>query len=89
MITSAAVRARINGELVTIPCHRHHQFFRIMKALHCDYDKNSVEQGFLYYDPMEEKELFVNREDAFRLAQKCGQIDKEKAGKTLFSEDIW
>lgn len=50
MIISAACRAIANGEKVIIPCHRHSNFFEIMKVLHCQYDKASVEQGFIDWD---------------------------------------
>ena len=56
MITSAACRATINGTLMVIPVHRHCDFFEIMKLLHCNYNKNEVEQGFIAYDPITRKQ---------------------------------
>ncbi len=89
MITSAACRATVNGEKVIIPCHRHSDFFEIMKVLHCQYDKASVEQGFLDWDWLEEKEEFVSRVEAFKRAQAANQIPRWKALTELFSEDLY
>ena len=89
MITSAAVRAQVNGEENIFKVMRHCDFFHWMKQLHCNYHKASVEQGFIYYDPYNEHEIFLNRVDAFKMAQKCGQIDKNRPVTSLFSEDLW
>lgn len=89
MITSAAVRAIVNGELVVIKCHRHCDFFEIMKLLHCDYDKTSVEQGFIAYDAKHRKEEFVNRVDAFIHAKECDQIQSLEPIASLYSEDLY
>lgn len=90
MITSAACRATINSnEVVTIKVHRHCDFFETMKFLHIDYDKNSIEQGFIAYDPKTRKEEFVNRVDAWLHARECGQIKSNEAIGTLYSEDLW
>ena len=89
MIISAACRVIVNGEKVIIPCHRHSDFFEIMKVLHCQYDKASVEQGFIAYNPKIRKEEFVNRVDAWLHARECGQIKSNEAIGTLYSEDLW
>lgn len=89
MIISAACRAIINGEKVIIPCHRHCDFFEIMKVLHCQYDKSSVEQGFIDWNELERKEEFVSRVEAFKRAQWANQIPKWKELTELFSEDLW
>ena len=85
MIISAAVKASVNGEKVIIPCHRHCDFFEIMHMLHCQYDKNSVEQGFIAWDGVEER--FVSRQEAAKIAYVCKQIDQPI--NTLYSEDLW
>lgn len=89
MIISAAVRATVNGEKVIIPCHRHSNFFEIMKILHCQYDKSSVEQGFIDWDELEQKEEFVSRAEAFKRAQTANQIPRWKEPTELFSEMLW
>lgn len=89
MIISAAVRANVNGEKVIIPCHRHSNFFEIMKVLHCQYDKASVEQGFIDWNDVEKKEEFVSRVEAFKRAQAANQIPSSRKVTELFSEDIW
>lgn len=89
MIISAACRATVNGEKVVIPCHRHCDFFAIMKVLHCQYDKASVEQGFIDWDELEQKEEFVSRIEAFKRAQTAYQIPRWKEPTELFSEMLW
>lgn len=89
MIISAACRAIVNGEKVIIPCHRHSNFFEIMKILHCQYDKSSVEQGFIDWNELERKEEFVSRAEAFKRAQWANQIPKWKEPTELFSEMLW
>lgn len=89
MIISAACRAIVNGEKVIIPCHRHCDFFEIMKVLHCQYDKSSVEQGFIDWNELDRKEEFVSRVEAFKRAQWANQIPKWKEPTELFSEDLW
>lgn len=89
MIISAACRAVVNGEKVIIPCHRHSNFYEIMKVLHCQYDKASVEQGFIDWDELERKEEFVSRVEAFKRAQTANQIPRWKEPAELFSEMLW
>lgn len=89
MIISAACRAVVNGEKVIIPCHRHCDFFEIMKVLHCQYDKASVEQGFIDWNELERKEEFVSRVEAFKRAQWADQLPRWKEPTELFSEDLW
>ena len=90
MITSAACRAIINNnEVVVIKCHRHCDFFETMKLLHVDYDKASVEQGFIDWNEEEQKEEFVSRVEAFKRAQISNQIPKWKEPTQLFSEDLY
>jgi len=89
MIISAAVRAKVNGEENIFPVHRHADFFDWIKMLHCQYNKNEVEQGFIAYDPKTEKEEFVNRVDAWLHARECGQIKSNEAIGTLYSEDLY
>ena len=89
MITSAAVRAKVNGEMNVFPVHRHCDFFLWMKLLHCDFDKNNVEQGFIEWNGKEER--FINRVEALKLARECHQkIDEDKIfGNELYSEALW
>ena len=87
MIESAACRAICNNETVVIKCHRHCDFFETMKLLHINYDKRSVEQGFIDWDGY--TEIFLNRVEAFKRAQMCGQIDKKEPLQELFSEMLW
>ena len=89
MIISAAVRAKVNGEENVFPVMRHSHFFDWMKMLHCQYNKNEVEQGFIAYDPKTRKEEFVNRVDAWLHARECGQIKSDKVIGTLYSEMLW
>lgn len=93
MIISAACRATVNGEKVIIPCHRHSNFYEIMKVLHCQYDKASVEQGFIDWDELEQKGEFVSRVEAAKIAEKCNQIlprmREEFNPNCLYSEDIY
>lgn len=89
MIISAACRAIVNGEKVIIPCHRHSNFFEIMKVLHCQYDKASVEQGFIDWDEFKRKEEFVSRTEAFKRAQWANQVPRWKEPTELFSEMLW
>ena len=55
MIISAAVKATVNGEENVFPVMRHADFFLWMKLLHCQYDKASVEQGFIDWNELEQK----------------------------------
>ena len=91
MIISAAVRATVNGEKIIIPCHRHSNFFEIMKVLHCQYDKANVEQGFIDWDTKQER--FVSRAEAAKIAAECNQIlshmKEEFNPNCLYSEDIY
>ena len=90
MIISAACRATVNNEKNVFPVMRHCNFFEWMKLLHCDYDKNSVEQGFIDWNEKERIERFVSREEAYQIALREGQL----SGPTdtpgfLFSENLW
>ena len=89
MITSAAVRAKINNKTMIIPCHRHSNFFEIMKKLECNYDMESVEQGFLDWDRESKTVTFVDRRRAFEIARACGQVAKERPLQPLYTEDLW
>ena len=89
MIISAAVRAKVNGEENVFPVHRHADFFLWMKFLHCKYDKEKVEQGFIDWNELEQKEEFVSRVEAFKRAQSAYQIPRWKEPTELFSEDLW
>lgn len=89
MIISAAVRGYVNGEYNIFPVHRHADFFVWMKQLHCIYDKNEIEQGFLNCRDLGTYE-FVSREKAYDIALREKQIQgpTDTPGE-LFSEDIY
>lgn len=90
MITSAACRAVINNnEVVTIKCHRHCDFFEIMKLLHIDYDKSSVEQGFINWDKDTRTETFVDRYEAYQIALTEQQLFSTLHVVPLYTEDLW
>ena len=90
MITSAACRAIVNGELNIFPVMRHADFFRWMKMLHCQYNKMEVEQGFIFWDEINYIEKFVSREEAYKIALNNGQLHgSTDTPGILFSEDIY
>lgn len=90
MIISAAVKAIVNGEENVFPVHRHADFFLWMKFLHCKYDKEKVEQGFIDWNELERVERFVSREEAYRIALREGQLKgPTNTPGELFSEDIY
>ena len=88
MITSGAVRATINGEDLILPVMRHSHFFEWMKLLHCNYDKNSVEQGVIDWDGTTEK--FVSRAEAMKIAKECNQLlHPDDVLGELYTEDLY
>jgi len=91
MIISAACRATVNGVKNVFPIHRHADFFLWMKLLHCNYDKNEVEQGFIDWNGFEEQ--FVSREEAAKIAVEYNQIlpqmQEDFNSHCLYSEDIY
>ena len=87
-IIAAAVRFPYGGKTVVWPLHRHADFFDIAKQMGFQYDKNEVEQGFIAWDG--EKEFFVNRVEARKIAIAAKQIEETATSfKELFSEDLW
>lgn len=89
MIISAAVRGTINGEYNIFPVHRHADFFVWMKHLHCHYDKNEIEHGFLNYVHPNICE-FVSREEAYKIALRDNQLkEPTNTPGELFSEDLY
>ena len=89
MITSAACRATVNGAKQVFKVHRHPDFFLWMKQLGCEYDKSTVEQGFINWDRESSTESFVDRIEGFKIAQACGQVDKRRPAQSLYTEDLW
>ena len=89
MITSAACRATVNGTKQIFKVHRHPDFFLWMKQLGCEYDKSTVEQGFINWDRESRTESFVNRERAFQIAKACGQVAARRPLQPLYTEDLW
>lgn len=88
MITKAAVRflREDTNEWVTIPCHRHHDAYKIMMDLNIPWIRDKSEQGFLT-----EKEEFLERAAALDVAKECNQIkhDEPLFGSLLYSENLW
>ena len=95
MIISAAVKFKMNdGHEVTIPVHRHGDAFQIMHDLGFKTgDFTTLSQGFLYamLNPGDDnyKYGYMDRLEAFKHAQECGQIDKSLSVTELYSEDLW
>lgn len=89
MIRCAACRAIVNGKRQVFRLHRHSDFGIWMKQLDCDYDKNSVEQGFIDWDEEADIETFVDRYRAFEIAQAYGLISSKRPLQELYSEDLW
>ena len=89
MITSAACRATVNGTKQTFKVHRHPDFFLWMKQLGCEYDKSTVEQGFINWDRESSTESFVDRKQAFQIAQACGQVEAWRPPQPLYTADLW
>ena len=89
MITSAAVKAVVNGRENVFPVHRHCDFYWWMKMLGLKYDTSSSIQGFIDWDGKEER--FVNRIEALRLARQYNQIinEDEIYSGELYSEALW
>ena len=87
MITSAACRATVNGIRQVFKSHRHPDFFLWMKQIGCEYDKDTVEQGFIDWDCALKKERFVPREEAAKIAFERGQIPYKK--EEFFTEDLY
>jgi hypothetical protein len=87
MITKAAVTIfdyRQNKEIL-IPCHRHCDAFWILKEFgyNVNVDYKQCKQGFLT-----DKGEFLNRVEAKKHAQACGQIVDTEFSE-LYSEDLW
>lgn len=88
MITAAAVKVRIRKtkQELTIPCHRHHDGFYILKLFgYAPEDYDILGQGFF-----NEKREFLTRQEAYWEAVRCNQHNgrRSKLGE-LFSEDLW
>ena len=87
MIVKAAVTLfdhRQNKEIL-IPCHRHCDTFWILKEFgyNVGIDYEQGKQGFLT-----DKGEFLNRVEAKKHAQACGQIIDTEFNE-LYSEDLW
>lgn len=95
MIVSAAVRiTTLDGEVKTIPVHRHGDAFAIMAMFDIKRDKSKDVDGFLarYIDPEDEfcyVDVFMTRDVALKRAFECGQIYKSMSDTELYSEDLW
>jgi len=89
MITCAACRAIVNGKRQIFKVHRHPDFFLWMKQLGCNYDKSTVEQGFIDWDREARIESFVDRQLAYQIARESGQIISPVENGILYSEDLW
>jgi hypothetical protein len=88
MIVRAAVKIFDNkqNKEVILPVHRHCDAFQILHDLGYKIsDFKTLDQGFL-----DEKDNFLNRLEAKKVAAACNQIlpDEGKYSE-LFSEDLW
>lgn len=85
MIVGVAIKYDALGVVSLLKPNRHDDIIRLvdntygMPTKFCD----SV-QGFI-----DDKGLFLDRIQAGEHALECGQIEKRKWGKRLFSEDLW
>ena len=90
MITKACVIFFTkDGKKYEIPCHRHGDAFYIISQFlpSNEIDKTKTLQGF--YD---ENENFIDRYDAYEIAERCGQINRQTDllfCRELYSEDLW
>lgn len=100
MIISAAVKiVTLDGEEKIIPCHRHGDCYKILAMFNIQRDKTQDVQGFIKWIPDPDdpfftgNEIFVDRIEAFKHAQECGQLKDPLAAndtiKELYSEDLW
>jgi len=70
--------------------NRHHNVLRMINNLFVDRNYETEVQGFL-----DSNGRFLNRKDAFILAESNGQLDRSNHGDNcyngneLFSEDLW
>lgn len=89
MILCAAIKFHIDktDKDVVIPCCRHGDAYKILKDLGFEAKDGykEIEQGFITT-----RNTFLNREEAYRLAAICGQINQISFDyKELYSEDIY
>lgn len=96
MIISAAVIIEMNGEQITIPCHRHGDAYLILKRLGFKpQDFKTVKQGFIKYEEDPEDrftgtETFLDRQEACKYAFETGMIEGVyQEGQELYSEMLW
>lgn len=86
-----AVAIKTLTETYSLPKpNRHHNVLKVMDNLYVEHDYNTEIQGFL-----DSNGRFMNRKDAFILAESNGQLNRSNHpknsynGNELFSEDIW
>ena len=96
MIICGALKITLpNGEEKIIRCHRHSDAYRIIRDFGIERRRSKDVQGFIKWipDPEDpfytENEEFIDRDEAFRHAQECGQISKDEPERELFTEDIY
>ena len=84
-IECVAIRRWTDSETWSLPRPARHG-----DVMHVVFDETGglstaqFEQGFLTTTGR-----FVNRQEAFVIAQEAGQLLEDDTGKTLFSEDVW
>ena len=99
MIICAALLVKhesFDGGNLIIPCHRHHNGYYILHELNntvlSEAKRNrNIEHGF-----MTDEGDFLNREEAYNHALKCGQLSasnrqfkRQRNEDGLFSEDLY
>ena len=85
-LVSSAINFKLkNSNYYHILCgRRHNEIFKLMSDLHIEYDKETVEQGFMTSD-----DKFVDRRIAVYVARAASQVSQDFSANMLFSEDIW
>ena len=86
LLVSSAIKFRLkDSSYHHIICgRRHSEILDLMRKYHIDYDKETMEQGF-----MTSEDKFVDRRMAVYVARATGQVSFDFDKDYLFSEDIW
>ncbi len=86
MLVSSAIKfKKIGNNYFHIMCGRRHaNILEEMFKLRIEYDKKTVEYGFLTSD-----DRFVSRQEAVEIAREAHQIPFDFSSTILFSEDVW
>lgn len=85
LVASAIKFQRIDSKYFHIMCGKRHAYIlEEMFKLGIEYDKKTVQYGFLTDD-----DRFVNRIEAVSIAHECHQIPEDFSSTALYSEDVW